>query len=236
MSLVTLLAILFFLPESLTPERRAAAEQEGPPKTGKEGSFADIITRPVLGLMVIMGFLVFFAVTNFETTFPLWADVGFDWGPREVGFCFMYLALVVAFTQMFIVGKLAPVFGEGKLLIAAMCCYIFGLLFMATVPFLFDPPLWQVMMFGITFTAFGGAMFNTASTSWVSKKAGPTERGAVLGLYQSAGWGGRSIGPTVSGYLFQTFGPNSPLFSGALLMVPVIVIIAIIRRRDAAEA
>ena len=185
--------------------------------------------------MVLMGFLMFFAMTNFETTFPLWADAGFDWGPQQVGFIFMYLGFIVMVTQMFITGKLVPIFGEGKLLIAAVASYIFGLLFMATVPFMFEPPSWSVMLFGITFTAAGGAMFNTASTTWVSKQAADHERGAVLGLYQSAGWLGRSVGPTISGLLFMTLGANAPLFAGAMMLLPVIVIITIIRRRHAAE-
>jgi len=92
-----------------------------------------------------------------------------------------------------------------------------------------------LMLFGITFTAIGGAMFNTASTSWVSKQAGDHERGAVLGLFQSAGWLGRSVGPTVSGFLFMTYGPNTPLFAGAMLMLPVFAIVVYIRRRHAAD-
>jgi DHA1 family tetracycline resistance protein-like MFS transporter len=235
MSFITLIAIVFFLKESLSPEKRAAAIEQRGNTSSKEGSFRDILTRPVLGLMVVMGFLVFFAVTNFETIFPLWSSVAFDWGPREVGFCFMYLALIVMVTQMFVVGRLAPIYGEGKLLIAAITFYIIGLLFMATVPFGFEPASWKIMMIGITFTSFGGAMFNTASTTWVSKQAGDTERGAVLGLFQSAGWGGRAAGPTVSGYLFQTFGSNTPLFAGAILMLPVLAIVIIIRRRAALQ-
>ena len=235
-SLATLVAIVLFLKESLPPEQRTAAntvEQEKARK--KSSSFGQIMSRPVLAPMVIMGFLAFFAFTNFETTFPLWANVGFGWGPQQVGFSFMWLGFVVMVTQIFIVGKLAPIFGEGHLLQAAVCSYVFGLLFMAIVPFAFEPPAWKVMMFGITFTAFGSAMFNTAATSWVSKQAGDQERGAVIGLFQSAGWLGRSVGPTVSGFLFQTFGPNSPLYAGALLMAPVFMIVTLIRRRHAAS-
>ena len=251
MSLLTLFAIVFFLRESLSPEQRAhAAEQRALMSQAGKGSFAHILSRPVLAQMVLMGFLVFFAMTNFETTFPFWAQAGFDWGPKQVGFCFMYLGFIVMLTQMFITGRLVPLFGEGRLLLTAVCSYMFGLVWMATVPFSVAPGAVSVafsfgpvsltnaellMLFGITFTAFGGAMFNTASTSWVSKQAGEHERGAVLGLFQSAGWLGRSIGPTVSGFLFMTYGPNTPLFAGAMLMLPVFVIVMYIRRRHAAD-
>jgi len=254
MSALTLFAILLFLKESRTAEQRAEAVAASERETGDKnsGSFAQILRRPILAQMVLMGFLVFFAMTNFETTFPFWAQSGFAWGPRQVGFCFMYLGFIVMLTQMFIAGRLVPIFGEGKLLLAATCSYSFGLLWMATMPFALDPAIVDVrafafdpigltmaevvMLFGITFTAAGGAMFNTASTSWVSKQAGDHERGAVLGLFQSAGWLGRSVGPTVSGFLFMTYGPNTPLFAGALLMVPVFFIVAYIRRRHAADS
>ncbi len=235
-SLLTMLAIALFLKESLTPEQRAGAKQHAADKSADKTSWMmQIRARPILALMVLMGFLVFFAMTNFETTFPLWADASFAWGPQQVGFIFMYLGFVVMVTQMFIVGRLAPIFGEGRLLQFAVCSYMFGLLFMATMPFTSEPASWKLMLFGITFTALGGAMFNTASTSWVSKQAGEQERGAVLGLFQSAGWLGRSVGPTISGLLFQTLGPNSPLFAGAMLMMPVFIIVTLIRRRHAAS-
>ncbi len=241
MTFLTTFAIIGFLKESLPPEMRHTSDNSSDNGSEKQGSpaagtsFKAILARPVLAPMILMGFLVFFAMTNFETTFPLWADAGFGWGPRQVGFIFMYLGFIVMVTQMFITGKLVPIFGEGRLLMVAVCFYIVGLVYMATVPFMFDPPRWQVMMIGITFTSVGGALFNTASTSWVSKQAGERERGAVLGLYQSAGWLGRSVGPTVSGLLFMTLGPNAPLFAGALLMLPVLVIVGVIRRRHAAE-
>jgi DHA1 family tetracycline resistance protein-like MFS transporter len=252
MSLLTMIAIIFFLPESLSPEQRAhASEQRDLMSQAGKGSMLHILSRPVLAQMVLMGFLVFFAMTNFETTFPFWAQAGFEWGPKQVGFCFMYLGFIVMLTQMFIAGRLVPMFGEGRLLLAAVCSYMFGLLWMATAPFtvagdatiaaLALGPLSLtraelLMLFGITFTAFGGAMFNTASTSWVSKQAGDHERGAVLGLFQSAGWLGRSVGPTVSGFLFMTYGPNTPLFAGAMLMLPVFAIVMYIRRRHAADS
>jgi predicted MFS family arabinose efflux permease len=148
-------------------------------------------------------------------------------------------------TQIFITGRLVPIFGEGKLLLAATVMYMFGLLWMATMPFSAAAATFSwfvlpgltaaesLLMFGITFTAAGGALFNTASTSWVSKQAGEHERGAVLGLYQAAGWLGRSMGPTVSGFLFMTYGPNTPLFAATLLMVPVFFIVMYIRSRHA---
>ncbi len=131
-----MLAIILFLKESLPPEQRLANRDAAlAANPDKHSSFARIMARPALALMILMGFLVYFAMTNFETTFPFWAQAGFRWGPRQVGFCFMYLGFIVMLTQLFVVGRLVPLFGEGRMLISAALAYMFGLLWMATMPF-----------------------------------------------------------------------------------------------------
>ena len=227
--LLTFVAILLFLKESLPPEKRVgSAAHHAETESSGFKAFKHVLSRPILVEMVVMGFLVFFAMAMFETIFPLWSEVRFDWGPRNVGFMFMYLGFIVMITQMFLAGKLAPIFGEAKLLMGAVVAYAVGLIFITQVP------SWQLMMIGITFTACGGAMFNTAGISWVSQHAGESEQGLVIGVYQSAGWFGRSFGPTVSGLLFQVLGVNSPLYVGAMLMLPCLLIVLMIRRRSAA--
>jgi predicted MFS family arabinose efflux permease len=47
----------------------------------------------------------------------------------------------------------------------------------------------------------------------------------VLGTYQSASWAGRSLGPVMSGTLFNAFGSHSPLLAGALIMLPCIALL-----------
>ena len=74
------------------------------------------------------------------------------------------------------------------------------------------------MMFGITFTAAGGAIAVTCMTSLVSRQAGEHERGLVLGVYNSSAWMGRFMGPPFSGLLFQTITVQAPLYAAALIM------------------
>ena len=76
-------------------------------------------------------------------------------------------------------------------------------------------PTWPLMIAGITLTAGGGALFITTMSSLVTQQADETERGLVLGVYQSGSWMGRSVGPPISGALFQWLGVNSPLFAAA---------------------
>ena len=226
-SVVTVFAMLF-LKESMTPEQRAKhhhADQPGGLQAAKQ-----VMRRPILAQMMLIGFLVYFAMALFETVFPFWSGARFGWGPREVGLSFTYLGVLVFLVQGILVGRLVPRFGEGRLVLIGLALYVFGLIFMT------QSPDWPVMMIGITFTAGGGAMFITTMSSLVSKQAAESERGLVLGVYQSASWFGRSGGPPVTGLLFEGFGPNSPLFCGALMILPCIGLLVGLRRRTTTAA
>ena len=225
----TLLACLFALKESLPPEKRLAAlaTAEGSAAEGGVSAMLQALKRPIVAMLVALGFMVFFAATMFETIMPLWTEARFDWTPREVGFLFLYLGLVVMCVQGLVVGRVAPLIGEERLSFIALVVYGCGLFSMT------QAPTWQWMIAGITFTAMGGAAFTTSTTTLVSKQAGESERGLVLGLYQSAVWLARSpgMGPTMAGLLFAGAGANSPLYAGAVLMLPSLFLLWLIARR-----
>lgn len=222
----TTVATILFLKESLPAERRA--ESAALRAQGGGLGLRELVRRPLMGRLLVLGFGVYVAMAMFETIFPFWAKAQFQWGPREVGLSFTYLAVVVGVMQGFVVGRLAPVIGEGKLAIAGLASYAVGLVWMT------QSPSWPIMLVGVTLTSGGGGTFLTAMSSFVSKMAAPTERGLVLGTYQSASWAGRSLGPVMSGTLFNVFGTHSPLFAGATLMLPCIALLATIMTRSAA--
>jgi DHA1 family tetracycline resistance protein-like MFS transporter len=223
---VTICAVTFFatlfLKESLAPEKRAKSATED--KSGGLVAAKQVFARPILFRLVLLGFMVYFAMALFETIMPLWAQARFEWGPREVGYSFTYLGLVVAIVQGVLVGRLAPRFGETRLIMAGLSAYAFGLMVMTQVP------VWQMMMFGITFTAGGGALVVTSLSSLVSAQAAEDERGLVLGVFNSGSWMGRAGGPPVSGLLFEGIGVQAPLYAAAVIMFPCLAMVALIRR------
>jgi len=221
---VTAVAGICLLKESRTPEQRAAALAERLQESNLAATLR-VFRMPIVARMVLVGFLAYIATAQFETIFPLWAGARFEWGPREVGLVFTYLGVVVGFTQAFLVGRLAPRLGESRLVSVGLVCYAIGLLIMT------QAPVWQVMIAGITGTAAGGAMFTTAMNSLVSQQASEADRGLVLGVFQSGGWMGRSLGPPVSGLLFATVGVNAPLFLATLIMLPCLAVVAGIAAR-----
>ncbi len=229
-ALVCLLAIIgafFFLKESLPPAKRAVARQDGD-ATGGVSAFRQVVQRPVLGQLLAVGFLAYLAMAAFETNFPFWAGDRFGWGPREIGLSFTYLAVLVVTAQGVLVGPLVKRFGEKRLLIAGLTSYVVGLLVMT------QSLLWGVMLFGITFTTLGSALYMTTMNSLVSKQAGDSERGLVLGTFNTASWLGRALGPGMIALLgVAGLSRDAPLFAAALLMLPCIAVIRGLRSRAA---
>jgi len=227
---VCLLAIIgafFYLKESLPPEKRASARPTGATGGGL-ADFKQVVQRPVLGQLLGVGFLAYLAMAAFETNFPFWAGDRFGWGPREIGLSFTYLAVLVVTTQGLLVGPLVKRFGEKLLLIAGLSSYLVGLLVMTQSLF------WGVMLFGITFTTVGSALYMTTMNSLVSKQAGDSERGLVLGTFNTASWLGRALGPGMIALLgLAGLGRDAPLFAAALLMLPCIAIMRGLRSRAA---
>ena len=207
---ITLIAI-FFLKESLPPEKRVTADA-GTDRPTAFSAVKRVLQRPTVTRLIIIGFMIFAAMGFFETIMPLWSEARFGWGPREVGLCFTYLGLVIAITQGYLVGKLAPRFGESKLVLFGVAAYCLGLLWMTQVS------VWQMMLIGITFTSAGAGMAVTSMTSLVSRQAGEHERGLVLGVYNSSAWMGRFAGPPVAGLLFQSVAVQAPLYVAAVIM------------------
>lgn len=216
----TLVATLALLRESLPAAKRQSAERLKS-EPGLLGSFAQVARRPVLGRLVAVAFAVSLAMGVFETIFPLWSNARFGWGPREVGWSFTYLGLLVAIVQGLLVGLLVPRFGEHRLVITGLCAYVAGLLIMT------QAPAWPLMMAGITFTAAGGALYTTTIASLVSQQASADERGLVLGVFQSAAWLARTLGPPGGGLLFSSLGTNAPLLAGAAMILPCIFAVSL---------
>ena len=225
--LTAIIGAFFLLKESLPPEKRTVAPKDGE-RSGGFNALLQVVRRPVLGQLLGVGFLAYLAMAAFETNFPFWAGDRFGWGPRQIGLSFTYLAMLVVTTQGLLVGPLVKRFGEKRLLIAGLTSYVFGLLVMTQSLF------WGVMIFGITFTTTGSALYMTTMNSLVSKQAGESERGLVMGTFNTASWLGRALGPLLIALLgVAGLGRDAPLFAAALLMLPCIAIIRAVRSRAA---
>ena len=227
-----LVVIVLFMRESLPPEKRVKSQPLG----DELRQWGEVGARPAVSRLLVLGLLWMTAAGMFEVMMPLWVGDTLDWGPRHVGAQFLFLGLWVAVVQGLIAGRLSIRFGEVPVIGAGIVLYAVGLLMIAYLGT--DPgPEWMRLgggvladftgqpwlVLGLGLLASGSALLTPNISSLVSKYASATERGTVLGLFQSFQWLGRTISPPIGGILFQSEGANAPLFGSVVILVPCLV-------------
>ena len=224
-----LVVILLFMRESLPPEKRVAAQPLG----AELRQWGEVGARPAVKRLLVLGLLWMTAAGMFEVMMPLWVGEALGWGPRHVGVQFLFLGLWVAVVQGLIAGRLSVRFGEVPVIAAGIVLYAVGMLLLAWFGALAGPQWLRIgagvladftgqpwLVLGLGLLASGSALLVPNISSLVSKYASVTERGTVLGLFQSSNWLGRTISPPIGGMLFQSEGANAPLFGSVVILVP----------------
>jgi len=210
LSALALLLTLARLPESLPPESRAGISRPRRLALAREA-----FRRPALRQLIILLFVTIAAFAGMESTFALWAERAFGWGPQTVGYTFFYVGIVLAAMQGGLVGKLVERFGEARLVTAGAGIIALGLI---VVPLSLRVPLVLVAMGCL---AIGMSLLNPSINGLLSLHAAADEQGGILGVGQSASSLARIVGPAVAGQVFDTLGRNAPYFLSAALMVGV---------------
>ena len=222
LSALAFLIALVRLKESLPPEVRHASTRPGRLALAKSA-----LRRPALGRLILLLFVAGCAFAGMETTFALWANASFGWGPMQVGWIFFYVGVVLAALQGGLIGRLAKRYGEARLVTAGSAVIALGLLGLALAQ-----GLWAVLL-ASGFLAIGMGLLNPSVTSLVSRQALADERGGIMGVSQSAASLARILGPAVAGAVFTFWGRNAPYYLGALVMVAVVAMALKLPRREA---
>jgi MFS transporter, DHA1 family, tetracycline resistance protein len=210
LSALAFIGTLAFLKESLPEAARGAR------RTGRLAAGSRALRLPALRLLLLLFFAIVFAFAGMETTFALWASAQFGWGALQVGYLMTYVGICSALVQGGLIGRLTRMFGEERLLLAGTATIAVGLL---AIP-LSSTLLILVVATGLL--AIGMGMTQPAINSLISRRAGASEQGEVMGVAQSFGSLARILGPAFAGALFGGFGRNAPYYAGAALMALVL--------------
>ncbi len=200
----------FRLPESLPPEARkeTVIRLHHP-----AGSLVEALRRPRVGPVLVLFFIGTLCFSAMEATFALFGEHGYGLGPQGVGYILAFVGVLSAAMQAGLVGALARRFGERALI---WCGFLLmGLAFVAagtTPPF----ALFLALM-GVA--SIGSGLYTPSLSGLASLLSHADEQGGILGMYQSLGSLGRSVGPFVGGLVYDRLGHGSPLVLSGLLLV-----------------
>jgi MFS transporter, DHA1 family, tetracycline resistance protein len=212
LSFLNLLSIFFFLPESLTDERREAIQQfKRPPFTLK--ALAVAINRPKVGPLLHVRFFFGLAFAMFQSIFSLYAANKLHLSVQTTGYVLAYVGILSVLVQGLGIGLVTKHFRENVIIITALWLMVFGLVGWALTPNL------PVMLVVILPLSLGGGTLNTILNSAITKSVSREEIGGTLGISTSLESLTRVIAPTVGGFLLGSIGTWAPGLVSALLML-----------------
>ncbi len=196
--------------ETVAPEARAAARLD---RQNMFQTLVQALRMPQFGLLLVLLCFTPFVFSGVETTFVMWSERALGWGPWQNGQIYTFMGLMAAATQWFLVGRLTRRFGEKRLILAGALLIASGTLILP----------WMSGTAGLC-GAFGlivlGVSINNPSlNSLISRFAGPSQRGSLLGLSTSCSAMARISGPAWGGFAFGAFGRDWPFYSSVLVML-----------------
>jgi len=212
LALLNLISIFFFLPESLTDDRRAANRlQNRPPITLK--ALIDALNRPKVGPLLLVRFFVMLAFAMFQAVFALFAQQRLNLSSQSTGFVLTYVGVYSVLVQGVGIGLLTKRFSDNAIIITSLIVMSLGFLGWALTPTL------PIMLLVILPLAGGGWILNTIITSSITKAVEPDEIGGMLGISTSVESISRVISPTLGGFLFGSVGMWAPGVAGAVILL-----------------
>jgi MFS family permease len=211
LSILAAAGVALFVGES---RQRAAISGDGLRLT----LLAEARRHPVLGRALVVTLLYTSAFAAAESTFGLWAQQRFGWGPRQLSYAFAAVAVTAALAQGFLTGRLTRRYGEALMLALGLA------IISATLAL---QPLGAGMNRSVALlalTVFGQALALPNISALISRTTSPDRQGAMLGLNMSVGAFSRAIGPVLGGALFSIVGPDAPLYAAAVAVAPAILL------------
>lgn len=213
LSATCLLALIAFIREPKVADRKL--HPVGP---SRWAAFGEATRHPVIGRLMLLTFLVGFSFTGIESTFGLWGEARFGWGPKQVGWCFAAAGAVSGITQFFVTGPVSERFGEARVLAGGMALMVVCMAL-------------QTQSTGLAMTTVLMACSALGqSVSWpnvgalISRNSDPARQGQVLGLNNATGALSRVAGPMTAGLAFAHISHGAPWVIGAAVVAPAILL------------
>jgi DHA1 family tetracycline resistance protein-like MFS transporter len=210
-SLVNLLLVVLWLPESLSQERRIQVAHI-PRPAFTPAALISALRRPGIGPLLHTRFFFGLAFAIFQTTFSLFALYQLKLDSQKTGYILAYVGLLSVITQGFIVGRLTNRFREGWLILTATITMAIALIAWALTT---NVPVLLVVLIPV---AVSGGLLNTILSSAISKAVPVVEVGGMLGLSAAIESLTRVIAPTVGSFLLESINPAAPGVLAAVLM------------------
>ncbi len=206
------IAVLIWLPESLTDEIRARLANQPARAIFSISELWQALRRPRFGPLLHVRLFYGLAFATFTGVFALYAQYRLELDATQTGYILAYVGLLTVLVQGLAIGRLTKRFSESRLILVAVSVLSIALLAWAFTP---SVPLLLVVLAPLSFAA---GVLNTVINSAITKSVYPEEVGGALGLSASMESLTRVVGPSAGGLLLEFLGPWAPGVIGAAIM------------------
>ena len=189
----------FVLPESLPKERRSVRFDWR--HANPFGAVVLLRRYPqVFGLAAVY-FLINLAQFSLNSTYVLYTDYRYGWGPQAVGYTLGLVGLCSGLVQAVLVRRLMPKLGERRMILAGLVLCIVGYIFfgLASISWVF--------LLGIPFLCMGG-LAGPPAQAMMTHQVDPHEQGRLQGALTSLASLAGIFGPALFANLFALFISN----------------------------
>jgi len=219
LSLVNFCYGFFVLPESLPPERRSARFDWR--HANPFGVLVLLRRYPqVFGLAAVF-FLANLAQFSLNSTYVLYTDYRYGWGPQIVGYTLALVGLFSGLVQAVLVRRLMPTLGERRMIMAGLALCIVGYVFFGLAP-----TAWLFVL-GIPFLCLGG-LVGPPAQAMMTHQVDAHEQGRLQGALTSLASLAGIFGPALFANLFALFiSDHAPLPLPGVAFVLAAILLAV---------
>lgn len=185
-----------------------------------------LLRRPIIGRVMAIDFVYWFAFAIFQTTFALFAERRFGFDVPRTGYFFAAFGVLGAVVQGGLIRPVVARLGDKGTFILGLVCAVVGLVGAALAP--------SVVALAVALVplALGIGFGHPTVASLVSRAARGDEQGRVQGAAGAVESLGRTIGPVWGNAALQHYGNAMPFVSAAGVLMMTVVLAAGYRVTD----
>lgn len=204
-SLVSMVLVYLFLP---TTRPETVPEKEIHPFLSlKKIESRNLVRISLLNLLFVLSFSGFEFVVNF------FLSDTFQFSPKQIGFTFLYIGIIIILVQGGVVRRLSGKMSEKRISLYGGIIVVLGMALLVWIGSTFSG-----LLVSLFFLALGSALVNPGLSSFASLESGKGDLGRSLGLFRSFGSLGRAISPIVFSLLYFQKGPSFAFLVSFLLL------------------
>ena len=226
--LINFVMSFFFLKESLKtakPKKSLLSSPFKPSTLFRRPSIYMVLEsfkKPKLGPVLVMSFILWFALAQIEPILILLVQDDFGWSKTSAYGSFIYIGLLMVLSQAYLVRKWIPQWGERLVNQRALFVMSLGLIAISissllTLPLAYSSLALLVLFIGVTFFSIGYSLSNTSLNGALSLLTSEKKQGSIFGVNQSLSSVARIVGPAMGGWFYQRLSHSSSFFIAGLL-------------------